>query len=345
MSYALLIIDPQNDFHEGGNLAVMGAKADSERIIDLITAKPPAAIYVSLDTHTPTHIGHQGFWTPEPPFGTVFRVEGGKIMGKAPDGTDAVYNPVDADKYQGLRDWVVEYVTTLTDPATKANKLANNTYKGDPLIWPTHCIEDTEGHEVYGPLMTALNAASAAGIPVHYFIKGQNEAAEMYSIFKAEMPAPMPLYRGVKGIKDGGEVPVTDSKVNVDHANLKTDFNQELFDKLRAEGKPIVVCGEALSHCVNWSTRDLNEAMKALPAAEQLPISLLENASSMVVLPWAPELFIPQTQSFLQYCRDNGVTLTTTEAFAAMAGGRRRRGRRSTRRHRSNKRRSMRRRR
>ena len=37
---ALFIIDPQNDFHEGGSLAVAGATDDSKRIAELIERHP-----------------------------------------------------------------------------------------------------------------------------------------------------------------------------------------------------------------------------------------------------------------------------------------------------------------
>ena len=49
----LLIIDPQNDFHPGGSLAVNGANEDSERTADFIMANINKIdeIVVTLDTH------------------------------------------------------------------------------------------------------------------------------------------------------------------------------------------------------------------------------------------------------------------------------------------------------
>jgi len=44
---ALFIIDPQNDFHEGGSLAVEGATADSKRISDLILLHSPQSASAS----------------------------------------------------------------------------------------------------------------------------------------------------------------------------------------------------------------------------------------------------------------------------------------------------------
>jgi nicotinamidase/pyrazinamidase len=61
---ALLIIDPQKDFHEGGALAVEGATADSRLIARLIQTyqKQISAIHVTLDSHHPYDISHPCFW-------------------------------------------------------------------------------------------------------------------------------------------------------------------------------------------------------------------------------------------------------------------------------------------
>lgn len=50
---ALLIVDPQMDFHEGGSLAVPGASADAKRIAQLITdnSQNIDEVYVTLDSH------------------------------------------------------------------------------------------------------------------------------------------------------------------------------------------------------------------------------------------------------------------------------------------------------
>lgn len=57
---ALLIVDPQLDFHEGGSLAVPGATADAERIAQLVTDHTESIdeIIVTLDSH---HVS-ECFW-------------------------------------------------------------------------------------------------------------------------------------------------------------------------------------------------------------------------------------------------------------------------------------------
>lgn len=50
---ALLIVDPQMDFHEGGSLAVPGAAADAERIARMIAdnSRMIDEIVVTMDSH------------------------------------------------------------------------------------------------------------------------------------------------------------------------------------------------------------------------------------------------------------------------------------------------------
>jgi nicotinamidase/pyrazinamidase len=374
--YVLLIIDPQRDFHEGGALAVVGypgatgtgaqlggegATKDSEAIIALIKAKKPTAVYVSLDTHTPTHIGHQAFWTPQPPLGVTFNVvtipasedvaEHEAVVYSA-QGSNIEVKPAstgDAATDAALAEWVITYVKTLVTAG-----------KFTPCIWPNHCLEGSEGHKLHPGLKAALDELD---VPVEYHIKGQNEATEMYSIFQAEYPvegraavegkpalpaapeAVRNLYRGIRPVKEGSKIATAKSDVE-DHANLKTDFNDSLYASLMSHGKPIVVCGEALSHCVNWSTQDLNEKRKG--EGNTTKIYLLTNASSVVNLEtinFPADIYVKQTKELFEYCESNGVTLTTTDAILSggLSGGRRRRKNRKTKKRQAKKRQTRRR--
>jgi nicotinamidase/pyrazinamidase len=334
--YVLLIIDPQNDFHEGGNLAVIGTSnlgiggeggiKDSEKIIDLINKRRPAAVYVSLDTHTPTHIGHQQFWQPEgnpagegPGPGSNFIVvdhDGTEKVAVSVQGQNVFYEPRSTgnpETDEELKVWVIKYVKTLTSGA-----------KFSPCIWPNHCLESSDGHKVYPQLKTALDKLKDEGVTVEYHIKGQNEATEMYSIFKAELPAEgnapeslQKLYRGkhTDKIDDNSKI-IVEKCDEEDHANVKTDFNTGLYNSLVSNGFPIVICGEALSHCVKWSTLDL--VSKKLDEKNKLPLYLLENASSVVNLSTIglPEtIFVNSTKDFKKESTDNGVVWTTTDDF------------------------------
>ena len=62
--WALLLIDPQVDFHPGGSLAIETANDDSDRLAKLIRENPSAItqITVTLDTHQRLHIANPLFW-------------------------------------------------------------------------------------------------------------------------------------------------------------------------------------------------------------------------------------------------------------------------------------------
>lgn len=97
-------------------------------------------------------------------------------------------------------------------------------------IWPEHCIKGSAGYEVVPELQTALRSWSdRQGKAVRFVNKGMNELTEMYSALQAELPM-------------------------VDDPS--TQLNTELIDQLRQSNK-LVVCGQALSHCVNWTVRHL----------------------------------------------------------------------------------------
>ena len=76
---------------------------------------------------------------------------------------------------------------------------------------------------------------------------------------------------------------VTETSRNV--YNLKTSFNDVLFEKLTDNGLPIVVCGEASSHCVKNSTKDIVDKIKT-PDSGKPPktnnVYIVSNASSPV---------------------------------------------------------------
>ena len=311
MSYTLLCIDPQIDFHEGGSLAVGGAKKDSERLIQLITSKPPAKSVVSLDTHTPNHIGHAAFWVDASgnnpsPFTTLQESDDGTCIiyaDKLNSQEITVYTPVD----KGLTTWANYYVKHLPD-----------TGRARMFIWPNHCIEGTNGHLVHPPLKKAFDNLET---PVQYHMKGQNEATEMYSIFAAELPVEKNSANGAPPRLYSGELPTQDTGLSTTEdvasgSYLKTDDNTALVDYLADGGFPIVVCGQALSHCVNWSTRDL----KRLLGSRTNRIILLRDCSSAV------GGFEEQANAFLKWCDENEVAVMTAADFQASlaSGGRRR---------------------
>jgi nicotinamidase-related amidase len=90
------------------------------------------------------------------------------------------------------------------------------------------------------------------------------------------------------------QIKLTESNVH----NLQTTFNQKLFDDLIQDNMPIVVCGEALSHCVQFSTRDIVEQIQKEEKMNK--VFVVQNASSPVVLdPESTKKFKESSYKFL----------------------------------------------
>ena len=329
----LLIIDPQNDFSDAkegdrdtGNLSVIGATEDYRKIIDFIKNNNASLdeIHVSLDTHTDRHIGHPGFWSRVAENGTLLTDSDGNLLktddkdglrtlkyvkdnvyeGKSmvmflPEmfhGDEEIryYTPrnYNNDKYDELCNYVKEYINFYYSE--------NNKHGQVPWIWRTHCIEDSEGHKIAKELQDCLILPDVKN-KVRYHIKGQNNLAEMYSIFSAEMPVSQDIMNILKDAVYTGkfnntrEFPVTgvssydETKTYV---NLDTERNTKLMDHLLGFERNrigeiindnmnrIFVCGEAKTHCVKSSLIDLMEYAGNGVAGDR--IVLLANMTSPI---------------------------------------------------------------
>jgi nicotinamidase-related amidase len=172
----LFIIDPQVDFHPGGSLAVPGADEDSKRIADMIKKNKHNIhdIFVSLDSHHPSHIAHAVFWVDKKgnkpaPFTTI----------TYKDVVDRVWLPRD-DSAEILK-WCKKYTKALERKGRMTL-----------TIWPDHCIIGTKGHAIEAIINEALQEwASYSKRPVTYVMKGQNCRTEMYSALEAEVEDPL----------------------------------------------------------------------------------------------------------------------------------------------------------
>jgi nicotinamidase-related amidase len=105
---------------------------------------------------------------------------------------------------------------------------ANNKY---PLcIWPPHCRIGTWGHSIYPVLSDALIKWEEDNFAkVNFVTKGSNIFVEHYSAFQAEVPDP---------------------------SDETTQPNTDLVQILQ-EADVILITGEALSHCVANTIRDI----------------------------------------------------------------------------------------
>ena len=254
----LLIIDPQNDFHEPHDehknpaLPVTHSKEDAEKIVELIESNNFDEIHVSLDTHTPKHIGHPGFYqeSHHTPLGFY-------------DGKQIAIDTSLSD----------EYLKNYNDLHKKIRDISYQ-------MWPVHCIEGSNGHKIYPSIKNALDNKKN----VKYHIKGQNELTEMYSIFSATVDPE--LCCNMTHIYSGENTKTYDITKGLEsyeeackHVNLNIKRNEGLINNLLgSQGENTVyVCGQAKSHCVADSIIDLLKANKGT-------IILVDDASSPVLL-------------------------------------------------------------
>jgi nicotinamidase-related amidase len=104
-------------------------------------------------------------------------------------------------------------------------------------IWPPHCLAATWGHALQQDLWNSLTAWEwqKPGRIIRYVYKGMNPLTEHYSAIRAEVPH--------------GDDP-------------STEANMPLIDHL-AQASQLIIAGEALSHCVANTVRDLLDHIPA----------------------------------------------------------------------------------
>lgn len=244
MNKLLLIIDPQNSFMDSpaGSLAVPGATQDMKNLATHIenNINEYNDIIITLDTHYLYHIAHRAYWIDEnnnhPDVFTQITLK---------DFLNKKYRPVDSSKNK----WVKHYLEQLE---------AGGRYT--LMVWPDHCINGTEGHQVQEDLLNALNKwENNTNKKVKYVLKGMNPDTESYSVFKAE--------------------------VVIDY-DKETQLKENLINEIDLY-ENIEVAGEALSHCVSSSVDNLIEVVNPKK------ITLLPYMSNVVG-------FEKQGQDFLQ---------------------------------------------
>jgi nicotinamidase/pyrazinamidase len=266
---ALLIIDPQNDFHEGGSLAVNGATADSQRTAALIRAHRNhfTSIYITLDSHHRNHVAHGISWVdkngkhPAP-----FTIISGE------DARSEVWKAADPDRVDIFK------------------KYAADLEKGGKFkvcIWPEHCLIGTKGHAVHDHINEAIHEWSGTTRRnIEYVWKGENLNTESYSAMAAEVP---------------------------DESDPRTKFNVDLMAQLNAHDI-LIICGQALSHCVNFTARDIEKHW----VGNKDRIILLKDCASAV------GAFEQSAEEFKGFCEKIGIRVmdsqTLTENWDQICG-------------------------
>mmetsp|Transcript_15410 Transcript_15410/g.23238 ORF Transcript_15410/g.23238 Transcript_15410/m.23238 type:complete len:301 (-) Transcript_15410:237-1139(-) len=141
-------------------------------------------------------------------------------------------------------------------------------------IWPEHCLIGTTGHAVHPDINSSLQEwATTKMDSVTYVHKGMNCLTEMYSAVLADVPIP---------------------------ADTTTHLNRRIIEKLH-NSRTLVVCGQALSHCVNFTVRDIMNNWRNNAST----VHLLTDASSSV------PTFESAGEEFVKDMKAMGVTCLT----------------------------------
>lgn len=145
-------------------------------------------------------------------------------------------------------------------------------------IWPEHCLIGTPGHAVVPSVNEALHEwCGLKNKSVHYVLKGSNCLTEMYSAIAADVPL---------------------------ENDKSTQKNPELMRELTSASK-LVVCGEAKSHCVNFTLRDILQDWQETGRSTENIYLLLDGCTSVA---GCEEL----AEKFEVDMRAAGVTCTTS---------------------------------
>jgi nicotinamidase/pyrazinamidase len=242
----LVIIDPQNDFCDpNGALSVGGAWEDIKRISQFVGKS-----HDMLEDIRVTLDSHRLIHIAHP---IAWINSDGKHPIPFENGlpTTITADDVRSGKWRATNpSWQERqktYVETL-----EANGRYNLT------IWPPHCLIGTWGHNVVPELADALrNWENDCFAVVDYVTKGSNCFTEHYSVVRADV---------------------------IDDEDPTTALNTSFVESLRAADE-ILIAGEASSHCVANSVRDiatefgddqiqkivyLEDASSPVPGCEQL---------------------------------------------------------------------------
>ncbi|TMW57145.1 hypothetical protein Poli38472_003070 [Pythium oligandrum] len=167
----------------------------------------------------------------------------------------------------------------LTDYAIAYTESLEKSGKFTLCIWPEHCLIGTPGHNIVDNVHEAALAWTKQSMkPIQYVMKGSNSFTEHYSALKAEYELPY---------------------------DPATSLNQSLINVLKHADK-VVVCGEAISHCVNYTVRDLVDHW---PVERMSDLIILTDCASPV------PGFEAAGEEFLKDMAAKGLVLTTSKEF------------------------------
>ena len=247
----LMIIDPQVDFCEGGNLAVPGGAKALENIAKMIDncGHRIDDIVVTYDSHHPLHIAHP-IWLlnskgqPPEPFTTVKLIDGQICLGQLDGSGDFQQTDTAITRHPGFNDWTHYYLDALD--------------KGDRyphMIWNPHCLIGHNGAAALPVIADAIRQWEEKRFGVAVKVtKGSDIKVEHFGALRAEV-------------------------VNPDNIE-GTGVNSMFLSALEDEDTTIYGSGLALSHCLANTARDTADEFNGDSFCERFV--LLEDGTASV---------------------------------------------------------------
>ena len=263
MANTLLLIDCQQDFHPGGSLAIPTALDDAHRISTLIreNASKLHRIVATMDSHQKLHIAHPSFWwssdgTRHPDPFTIISADDiqhgvWKPRTDLPLHGREIVTAVDSAYFEDIetiKDELGHF--DVTKFAMEYARRLEARGRFQICIWPEHCLIGSPGHALVDSIREALDEWSeVTGRSVEWIFKGENILTEMYSALEADVAI-----------------------------SKDTAFNDSFHTSLMQSDR-LFVCGQAMSHCVNYTLRDVVAKWKV---DETSRICLLTDCASAV---------------------------------------------------------------
>lgn len=288
----LLAVDVQNTFcipdfelFVAGRSGT-GAVDDSQRLVEFVYRNlgTLTQIFPSLDTHHAMQVFHSIWLIDEqgehpPPYTLVSAAD------------------VEAGRWS-LNPAVAEAVGVDVDYAERhlayyTRRLAEGG-KYDLTIWPYHAMVGGIGHALVSAVEEAFFFHGIARRSQPEFqVKGDNPLTEHYSMLGPEVT------EGPDGDRLGGK-------------------NRELIEKLLSFDV-VVIAGQAKSHCVAWTIRDL---LEDAAAGERLAehTYLLEDCTSAVVVPGVVDYTDEADAAFARYASAGAHIVRSTDPIESWPG-------------------------
>ena len=291
----LVLVDCQNTFCiPGFELFVagrsgQGAVEDNVRLCQFVYRNLGAISQIAptMDTHTTMQIFHPLFWIDEAGESPV----GGRTIITAADVEEGRWkvNPVVADYVAGgdtayLDQHAKHYVRTLAGGG-----------KYPLMVWPYHAMLGGIGHALVSAVEEAVFFHSIArSTQPRFEIKGNNPLTENYSVLHPE-------------VMDGPDgQPIAEK-------------NEPLIREL-LEFDAVVIGGQAKSHCVAWTVRDLLAELEERDPGLAERVYLLEDCTSPVVVAGAIDFTEQADEAFERFAEAGMRIVRSTDPLESWPG-------------------------